>query len=146
MATGTWLFWFWWHSNLATCLNCNQTWVLYYNLERESCCITYLPKTKEWDWLCISILVGNPDRNLSRIYLQVINPFLINIPLLYPLKTSKKQRFSDVFRGYRSGTLVENGVVFKNDLFLSARKTYVNMLAIIRYTIVNRRIHSLYVT
>ena len=34
---------------------------------------------------------------------------LANIPLLYPLKTSENQRFSDVFRGYRNGTLDENG-------------------------------------
>ena len=38
-----------------------------------------------------------------------INPFLANVPLLYPLKTSENLRFSDVSRGYRSGTLVKNG-------------------------------------
>ena len=37
-----------------------------------------------------------------------INPFSINVPLLYPLKTENR-RFSDVFRGYRNET-VENGV------------------------------------
>ena len=39
-----------------------------------------------------------------------LNPFSTNLPLLYSLKTSKNRRFSDVFRGYRSGTLVENGL------------------------------------
>ena len=39
-----------------------------------------------------------------------INPFSINVPLLYPLKTSENRGFSYVFRGYRSGTLVENGL------------------------------------
>ena len=39
------------------------------------------------------------------------NPFSTNFPLLYPLKTSKKFWFSDVFRGYRSGKLVENGLI-----------------------------------
>ena len=38
-----------------------------------------------------------------------INPFAINFSLLYPLNTSENQRFSDIFREYRSGTLVENG-------------------------------------
>ena len=38
----------------------------------------------------------------------LFNPFSTNVPLLYPLKTSENLRFSDVFRGYRSGTLVEN--------------------------------------
>ena len=37
------------------------------------------------------------------------NPFS-HVPLLYPLKTSENLRFS-VFRGYRSGTLVENGLI-----------------------------------
>ena len=39
-----------------------------------------------------------------------VNPFPTNFPLLYPLKASENLRFSDVFRGYRSGTLVGNGL------------------------------------
>ena len=35
-----------------------------------------------------------------------INQFSKNVSLLYSLKTS---RFSDIFRGHRSGTLVGNG-------------------------------------
>ena len=38
------------------------------------------------------------------------NPFSTNIPLLCPLITSKNRRFSDFYRGYRSGTMVENGL------------------------------------
>ena len=41
----------------------------------------------------------------------VFNPFSTNVPLLYPLKTSENRRFSDVFSRYRSGTLVENGLM-----------------------------------
>ena len=44
------------------------------------------------------------------IFSNGFNPFSTNVPLLYPLKTSENIRFSDVFRGYRSGTLVENGL------------------------------------
>ena len=41
----------------------------------------------------------------------LINPFSANVPPLYPLKTSENLRLSDVFGGgYRSGTLVENGL------------------------------------
>ena len=39
-----------------------------------------------------------------------IKPFSTNVPLLYPLETSQNLRFSDVFRGYRSETLVKNGL------------------------------------
>ena len=39
-----------------------------------------------------------------------INPFSANVPPLQPLKTSENRRFSDVFRGYTSGALVENGL------------------------------------
>ena len=42
---------------------------------------------------------------------DVINPFSTSVGLLYPLKTSKNLRSSDVFRGYRSGTLVENQLI-----------------------------------
>ena len=38
----------------------------------------------------------------------LINPFSANVSLLYSMKASESRRFSDVFRGYRSGTLVEN--------------------------------------
>ena len=41
---------------------------------------------------------------------KFINPFSTNVPLLYPLKT-ENLRFSDVFRKYRSETLVENGLI-----------------------------------
>ena len=40
-----------------------------------------------------------------------INPFSTNFSLLFSLKTTEKRRFSDVFRGYRSGTLVEIGLI-----------------------------------
>ena len=41
----------------------------------------------------------------------LFNPFSTNVPPLYPLKTSENLRFFDVLRGYRSGTLVENGLI-----------------------------------
>ena len=42
--------------------------------------------------------------NFFFYHLQLVNPFSTNAPLLY-------LRFSDVLRGYRSGTLVENGLI-----------------------------------
>ena len=39
-----------------------------------------------------------------RIFVN-INPFHTNVPFLYPLKTLENLWFSDVFRGYRNGTL-----------------------------------------
>ena len=42
---------------------------------------------------------------------KLVNPFSTNVPFLYPLKISENLRFSDVFRGYRSVTLVENGLI-----------------------------------
>ena len=51
-------------------------------------------------WCCH----GGKKRNVS---LKCINLFLTNVPLLYPLKTLENFWFSDAFRGYKSGTLVE---------------------------------------
>ena len=34
-----------------------------------------------------------------------LNPFQPNVPFLYPLKTLENEMFSDIFRGYRNGTL-----------------------------------------
>ena len=39
------------------------------------------------------------------------NPFSTNAPFLYLLKTSENLRFFDVFRGFRSGALVGNGLI-----------------------------------
>ena len=53
--------------------------------------------------------------NLFRVKIAnrpiMFNPFSTDVLLLYPLKTSDNLRFSDVFRGYRSGTLVENRLI-----------------------------------
>ena len=37
-----------------------------------------------------------------------INPLSTNVPLLNLPENIRNLRFSDVFRGYRSGTLIEN--------------------------------------
>ena len=39
-----------------------------------------------------------------------INPFHANVSFLYSLKTSENQRFSDIFRGCRNGTLACKGL------------------------------------
>ena len=48
------------------------------------------------------------------VIIQSLGSILTHFRLMFhffnPLKTSESQRFSDVFRGYRSGTLVENGL------------------------------------
>ena len=37
----------------------------------------------------------------------LLNLFLVNVLILYPLKTSEKQSFPGVFRGYKMGTLAK---------------------------------------
>ena len=37
-----------------------------------------------------------------------LKPFSTNVPFLYPQKMPENQRFSDVFSGYRNGTLGKN--------------------------------------
>ena len=41
----------------------------------------------------------------------ILNPFLTNVPLLYPLKISENREFFYAFRGYRGVTLVENWLI-----------------------------------
>ena len=57
------------------------------------------------------------------IFFSLLNSFSTNVPLLYPLKTSENRR------GYRSGTLIENGLKafskFTSDLRLGVLQTYV---------------------
>ena len=46
----------------------------------------------------------------SLIFFMWLNPFHINFPFLYPLKTSENVWFSGVLRGYRNETLAWNGL------------------------------------
>ena len=54
---------------------------------------------------------------------HVLNPFLANVPVLYPQKTLENLWFFGVFRGYKMGTLARNGLSFTKllTLFLSKR-------------------------
>ena len=44
---------------------------------------------------------------------QVHYSLLPGDPFLYPLKTKKPRRFSDVFRGYKKGILSSDGLTVK---------------------------------
>ena len=41
---------------------------------------------------------------------QLFNPFPVTSLFLYPLETSKNQKFSDVFRGYRKRPVAWKGL------------------------------------
>ena len=41
---------------------------------------------------------------------MLINLFLVNVPILYPLKTPENLRFSGVFRKYKMETSTRNGL------------------------------------
>ena len=43
--------------------------------------------------------------------IKMLNPFQANVPFLYPIKMLENQRFSDVFRRYRKGTLAWIGLM-----------------------------------
>ena len=58
---------------------------------------------------------------------QMINPFSTNVPLLHSLKTSENRRCSDIFRGYRSGTLVENVLSISFPIRGSIKLVIINM-------------------
>ena len=60
--------------------------------------------------LCPCLNIGWKKCSSSKLRFNIrhiifINPFQANVPFLYPQKTSEKRRFSDIFRGYRKGTL-----------------------------------------
>ena len=44
-------------------------------------------------------------------YSEYLNPFLANVPTLYPLKTPENLWFSGVFTGYKAETLAKNGLI-----------------------------------
>ena len=64
-------------------------------------------------WLCIA--------TKREINLTALNPFLANVPILYPLKTPENQRFFGVFRRYKMGTPAGNKlinvIIFKLEIY-----------------------------
>ena len=78
---------------------------------------------------CLSVSDHFVGLSLKR--LTVINPFHSTGLFLYPLKILKKQRFCDVFRGYRKRPVAGNG------LMLNLERLPINICGImgkIRYT------------
>ena len=83
----------------------NFHWISIFLLLINVIVIKYVTET---NFITMSRDVRNTGINI--ILWSNINPFSTNVPLLYPLKTSENRRLFDVFRGYRNGTLVENGL------------------------------------
>ena len=57
-------------------------------------------------------------------YITFFNPFLANVPTLYPLKTPENLCFLGVFRGYKMGTLGRNGLMERLNFFISQGLRY----------------------
>ena len=74
-----------------------------------------------------------------------LNAFSTNISLLYPLQTSENRSFSDVFRGYRSRALVENGLIqylYSDPLLLLLENLFAKFQEL-RVTIVMAYLHKI---
>ena len=60
---------------------------------------------------------------LSEVVQTIVNPFHATVIFLYPLIISDKQRFSEVFRGYRNRTMTQNGLRIKSDLEVKGKSS-----------------------
>ena len=61
----------------------------------------------------------NKNNSQSESTIDTLNPFLVNVLFLHPLKTSENLWFSNIFRGYRNGTLLWNGLKNVHDCLLT---------------------------
>ena len=62
--------------------------------------------------LCTHLIDGPKWYKITQsITYEIFNPFRANIPFLYPLKNSEHLWFSDIFRGYKNGTLAQNKLI-----------------------------------
>ena len=74
-------------------------------------------KSVIWQYVRTSVAKKNLCHSLDNCKKQ-INPFFLNAPFLYPLETSKKLRFSDVFKGQGKGALGTNGLKIHPEFYL----------------------------
>ena len=70
-------------------------------------------------WGCYKLF--NETADIFVLLLIVLNPYHVNVPYLYPLKTSQKLWFSDVFSRYRHRTF-ESLFRMEADFFQSIGK------------------------
>ena len=64
-------------------------------------------------FLTLNLIDYSEPTEISKIglFAKIVNPFHATGLFRYPLKTSEKQRFSDVFRGYRKRPAAWNGLI-----------------------------------
>ena len=72
----------------------------------------------------------------------VLNPLMSSVTFLYPLKTSEKRRFSDVFRGYQNETLDINGLRKDIVLFIFFSIVFFESIQILK-SIPRYRVHHI---
>ena len=65
-----------------------------------------------------------------------INPFLANVPTLYPLKTPENPRFSSVFTDYKMGTLARSMLIMNGMNIVSSNSK--------RCTLDNAKLHDVF--
>ena len=70
-------------------------------------------RIKQKSWPVTNQSMQNKWNVILNLEIKVFpfNSFSTNVPLLHPLKTWENLQFSDICREYRSGTLVENGLI-----------------------------------
>ena len=71
---------------------------------------------------------GNTSHHSTVYELNKVNPFLANVPILYPRKTPENQRFSGVFRRYKMGKFVRNGLIKQRSWIVSSDNFHLNYL------------------
>ena len=123
-------------------LNCKKTWILEKPFFNET--IFSLTVSKYLFKVIVQSIKPTPliqvDDVLLLSVLSALNGFITSThsqTMIYfntPLKISEKRRFSDVFRGYRRGTLVENGLISPKFKFDGFQRCLQNPIKHLRWT------------
>ena len=98
------------HGNFFSQEKCNMLWN-FWKEKRPSLGKVFKNKNSNSNFLKFEKAARQVKLKLLQ-WNYLLNPFSTNVPLLYAL------RFSDVSRGYRSGTLIENGLNYWLSNFL----------------------------
>ena len=83
----------------------------------KNCIRTFTRNRRVFSWECEKIFsmqllfLGALSSVQLKSFFPKINPFHVNVPFLYHLKTSENLWSSDVFRGYRNCKFTSNGFI-----------------------------------
>ena len=114
--------------------NCTKNKVFHFGFRISPADVTKSAASCEEIWRNLLIPKKSVMKNLifcrgAKKRILILNPLLVNVLILYPLKIPENLVFCSVFRRYKTGTLARNGLttwkkIVREDMVLRSKSSF----------------------